>query len=179
MKAKKNNTYKSFEEKANKGNNAAKYLETGKGPDGMPLSAKTRAMYEKIAKRNKNVYLMSPAPFEDDGMRKKGGMMPKYKGGGTVHKDEMGREGHFNPFTKRTRGATSDRAETEGVYPKKYQNKIIGSYNKGSMRQKVGYQEDKIRSNHKYNSVMSLRADAYRAKENNFGIKKPKVKITK
>lgn len=87
MKAKKNNTYKSFEEKANKGNNAAKYLETGKGPDGMPLSAKTRAMYEKIAKRNKNVYLMSPAPFEDDGMRKKGGMMPKYRKGGGLKMD--------------------------------------------------------------------------------------------
>lgn len=76
----------SFEDKANKGNDAAKYLETGKGPDGMPLSAKSRAMYKKIAKENKNVYLMSPAPFEDDGMRKKGGMMPKYKKGGKLGK---------------------------------------------------------------------------------------------
>ena len=77
----------SFEEKANKGNNAAKYLETGKGPDGMPLSKRTRAMYEKIAKRNKNIQMMSPAPFEDDGMRKKGGMMPKYKKGGGLKID--------------------------------------------------------------------------------------------
>ena len=76
----------SFEDKANKGNDAAKYLETGKGPDGMPLSAKSRAMYKKIAKENKNVYLMSPAPFEDDGMREKGGMMPMYKKGGKLGK---------------------------------------------------------------------------------------------
>ena len=77
----------SFEDKANKGNDAAKYLETGKGPDGMPLSSKSRAMYKKIAKENKNVYLMSPAPFEDDGMRKKGGMMPMYKKGGKMKMD--------------------------------------------------------------------------------------------
>ena len=69
----------SFEEKANKGNDAAKYLETGKGPDGMPLSARTRAMYKAIAKKNKNIHLMSPAPFEDDGVRRYGGMMPKKK----------------------------------------------------------------------------------------------------
>ena len=77
----------SFEEKANKGNNAAKYVETGKGPDGMPLSAKTRAMYKAMAKKNKNVQLMSPAPFEDDGVRKKGGMMPTYKKGGKMKMD--------------------------------------------------------------------------------------------
>lgn len=91
MKAKKYNKggglYKKFEEKANKGNDAAKYLETGKGPDGMPLSKKTRDMYKAIAKKNKNVYLMSPAPFEDDGVRKKGGMMPTYKKGGKMKMD--------------------------------------------------------------------------------------------
>lgn len=89
MKAKKkgdNDIYKSFEKKANKGNDAAKYLETGKGPNGFPLTAKTRKMYEQISKKNKNVYLMSPAPFEDDGMRKKGGKMPSYKKGGKLKK---------------------------------------------------------------------------------------------
>ena len=79
--------YEKFEEKANKGNNAAKYLETGKGPDGMPMSEKTRAMYKAIAKKNKNVHLMSPAPFEDDGVRKSGGKMPKYKAGGKMKMD--------------------------------------------------------------------------------------------
>lgn len=77
----------SFEDKANKGNDAARYLETGKGPDGMPMSAKTRAMYTAISKKNKNVHLMSPAPFEDDGVRKKGGMMPTYKKGGKMKMD--------------------------------------------------------------------------------------------
>ena len=104
-----------------------------------------------------------------------------YKGGGKVHTDEMGRRGHFNPFTKRTKGATSDRAETEPNYSKAYQNKIIGSYSRGSKRlslpKTIGYQEDQIRSNHKYNSVMGLRAEAYNANKNKFGIKKPKIKI--
>jgi len=85
--SKKSSLYSSFEEKANKGNNAAKYLETGKGPDGMPMSAKTRAMYMAISKKNKNVHLMSPAPFEDDGVRKKGGMMPTYKKSGKMIMD--------------------------------------------------------------------------------------------
>jgi len=104
-----------------------------------------------------------------------------YKGGGKVHTDEMGRKGHFNPFTKRTKGANADRAETDGTYPKDYQNKIVGSYRKGSKKlslpQTIGYQEDKIRSNHKYNSVMGLRAQAYKANQNNFGIQKPKAKL--
>ncbi len=86
MYAKKNNTYKSFEEKANKGNNAAKALETGKTQDGFPLTAAMRKKLEKVAKENKNVYLMSPAPFEDDGMRKRGGVMPTYKKGGKLGK---------------------------------------------------------------------------------------------
>ena len=81
----------SFEEKANKGNDAAKYVETGKGPDGMPLSAKTRAMYKAMAKKNKNVQLMSPAPFEDDGVRGGGGMMPKYKKGGKMDFNKDGK----------------------------------------------------------------------------------------
>ena len=66
----------SFEDKANKGNDAAKALETGKTKDGFPLTAAMRKKLEKIAKTNKNIQLMSPAPFEDDGMRKKGGKMP-------------------------------------------------------------------------------------------------------
>lgn len=89
MKAKKkgdNDTYKSFEKKANKGNDAAKALETGKTKDGFPLTAAMRKKLEKVAKKNKNVYLMSPAPFEDDGMRKKGGKMPSYKMGGKMKK---------------------------------------------------------------------------------------------
>ena len=74
----------SFEDKANKGNDAAKALETGKTKDGFPLTAAMRKKLEKIAKENKNIQLMSPAPFEDDGMRKKGGKMPSYKKGGKV-----------------------------------------------------------------------------------------------
>ena len=76
----------SFEEKANMGNDAAKALETGKTKDGFPLTAAMRKKLEKIAKENKNIQLMSPAPFEDDGMRKKGGMMPTYKKGGKLGK---------------------------------------------------------------------------------------------
>jgi hypothetical protein len=170
--------YKEFEEKANKGNNAAKYLETGKGPDGMPLSARTRAMYKAIAKKNKNIHLMSPAPFEDDGVRKKGGKMPKYRKGGPVHTDEMGRKGHFNPFTKKTRGASSRFAPVDTQYPSEYQNKILKPTSRASgYAKKVGYQEEKMRSGFKMDSVLGLRRDAYQSNQNNFGVKKNKVKI--
>ena len=81
----------SFEEKANMGNDAAKALETGKTKDGFPLTAAMRKKLEKIAKENKNIQLMSPAPFEDDGMRKKGGMMPKYKKGGKMDFNKDGK----------------------------------------------------------------------------------------
>ena len=81
----------SFEEKANMGNDAAKALETGKTKDGFPLTAAMRKKLEKIAKTNKNIQLMSPAPFEDDGMRGKGGMMPKYKKGGKMDFNKDGK----------------------------------------------------------------------------------------
>ena len=42
---------------------------------------------------------------------------------------------------------------------------------------KIGVVENKMKRQHKYNSVMGLRADAYTAKANNFGVKKPKVNI--
>lgn len=77
-----------FEEKANMGNDAAKALATGKTKDGFPLTKEMRKKLEKIKKTNQNIYLMSPAPFEDDGMFEAGGggMMPKYKKGGKLGK---------------------------------------------------------------------------------------------
>jgi len=77
-----------FEEKANMGNDAAKALATGKTKDGFPLTKAKRKELEKIKKTNQNIYLMSPAPFEDDGMfeASKGAMIPKYKKGGKLGK---------------------------------------------------------------------------------------------
>ena len=110
-------------------------------------------------------------------MKAKKKALKKYKGGGKVHTDELGRKGHFNPFTKRTKGANKDRSEIDGTYAQDYQNKIVGGYDrKGGYSKKIGYNEERMRSNHKYDSVMGLRADAYKAKANNFGVKKPKVK---
>ena len=87
MKTKKKKSL-TFEEKANMGNDAAKALATGKTKDGFPLTKEMRKKLEKIKKTNQNIYLMSPAPFEDDGMFEAGGggMMPKYKKGGKLGK---------------------------------------------------------------------------------------------
>ena len=68
MKAMKKSGKMTFEEKANMGNDAAKALATGKTKEGFPLTKEMRKKLEKIARTNKNIYLMSPAPFEDDGM---------------------------------------------------------------------------------------------------------------
>ena len=111
-------------------------------------------------------------------MKAKKKALKKYKGGGKIHTDELGRKGHFNPWTKRTKGADKDRSEIDSTYAQDYQNKIVGGYDrKGGYSKKIGYQEERRRSNHKYDSVMGLRAQAYTARENNFGVQKPKPKI--
>ena len=92
-----------------------------------------------------------------------------------VNTDEMGRKGHFNPVTK---SSVYKAGETE--YAKPYQNKTYST--KGQRRQgvrgySVGDAESDMQRRTRYNNVMGLRGQAYIAKENNFGVKKPKVKI--
>ena len=95
-----------------------------------------------------------------------------------AHTDEMGREGHFNPYTKRTKGASSPHASVDTQYPSEYQNKILKPTSRESgYAKKVGYQEEKMRSGFKTESIMGSRADAYQSNKNNFGIKKPKASI--
>jgi hypothetical protein len=94
-----------------------------------------------------------------------------------VNTDEMGREGHFNPYTAQTKASKRPHAAVDSKYTKKYQNKVIESTD-GGRAEKIGYQEDRMHRTHKSNAVMGLRADAYTAEENNFGIKKPQVNIT-
>ncbi len=84
--------------------------------------------------------------------------------------DEMGREGHFNPYTKKTKGSKSPYASIDSQYTEKYQNKTVG-------REKVGYKEERMRSNSKRDNVIGLRAEAYKNNENKFGVKKPKANI--
>lgn len=102
-----------------------------------------------------------------------------------VNTDEMGREGHFNPRTKRTRGDRNARASYESEYAKDYQNVTQFNKNTGTHK-KIGYKEGEMRSKFKRDTVMGLRKDAYMARDgrtgygqtkNNFGVKKPKVKI--
>jgi len=96
-----------------------------------------------------------------------------------AHTDEMGRKGHFNPTTARTKGdRLNSRSDTESTYPNKYQNAIVKpSSRERGYAKKVGYQEDNMRRTHKYDTIISGRANAYTVKENNFGIKKPKASI--
>ena len=94
-----------------------------------------------------------------------------------VNTDEMGREGHFNPYTAQTKASKRPHAAVDSKYTKKYQNKVIESTD-GGRAEKIGYQEDRMRRTHKSNAVMGLRADAYKANANNFGVKKPEVNIT-
>ncbi len=96
-----------------------------------------------------------------------------------AHTDEMGREGHFNPYTKRTKGSRSSYAPIDSEYSEKYQNKIVGGSTRDSsgVPGKIGYKEERRKSNFKRDNVMGLRAEAYQNKANNFGVKKPKAKI--
>ena len=93
-----------------------------------------------------------------------------------VNTDEMGREGHFNPYTAQTKASKRPHAAVDSKYTKKYQNKVIEPTD--GRAEKIGYKEDRMRRTHKSDAVMGLRGEAYTAKADNFGIKKPKVNIT-
>lgn len=95
-----------------------------------------------------------------------------------AHTDEMGRKGHFNPMSKSTKGSRRNRAEVDSNYSKDYQNEIVGKYDrKGGYSKKVGYQEEGMRRSHKYDNVIGLRGEAYKARENKFGVEKPEANI--
>lgn len=138
---------------------------------------------KKVPGKNKGLSKLPTAVRNKMGYMKKGGKV--YQAGGKVKKstantDELGREGHFNPMSKSTKGSYRDRAEVDSNYSKDYQNEIVGKYDrKGGYSKKVGYQEEGMRRNHKYDNVMGLRAEAYKARENKFGVEKPKAKVMK
>ena len=92
--------------------------------------------------------------------------------------DEMGREGHFNPYTKKTKGSGRAHAPIDSNYTEKYQNATVKPTSiESGYSKKVGYQEERMRSNSKRDNVMGLRAEAYKNNENKFGVKKPKANI--
>ena len=75
--------------------------------------------------------------------------------------------------------------ETIGQIFKRYRedanlsiDKVIESTD-GGRAEKIGYQEDRMHRTHKRDAIMGLRADAYTANANNFGVKKPQVKKLK
>jgi len=91
-----------------------------------------------------------------------------------VNTDETGRKGSFNISTK-------DGIKLgETNYSQPYQNKELSfkSQKKRGIRgYTIGDQETDMHRKHRYNTVTGMRAEAYMAKENNFGVKKPKVNI--
>lgn len=185
---------------ANTTNRLAKQAATGLKPNGFPMKPKNRKAlqkdvdqrkaYEQKAKPNYRYVGTSlpggPAPFEDDAMPKaKKGMkaVKKYQKGGKVKKSykktslsTKDQEGSFSARTKRTKSANSPFASIDSEYTQKYQNKIVG---KGGTAKRIGYQEERMRSRDKFDKVMGLRAEAYQARENKFGTKKPKAKVMK
>jgi hypothetical protein len=107
----------------------------------------------------------------------------KYQGGGKVKKSykkttlsTKDKDGQFSARTKRTKGARSPYARYDSEYSKKYQNEMVG---RGFDSQRIGYQEERMRSKDKFDKSMGLRAEAYQARENKFGVKKPKAKVMK
>ena len=95
-----------------------------------------------------------------------------------AHTDEMGRKGHFNPSTKKTKGSRRAHAHVDSQYTEKYQNAIVKPTSiESGYSKKVGYQEERMRSNSKRDNVMGLRAEAYQNNKNKFGVKKPKASI--
>ena len=91
-----------------------------------------------------------------------------------VNTDEMGRKGHFNPFTKD--GVKLGKTD----YSQPYQNKELSlkSQKKRGIRgYTMGDQEKEMKSKFRRDNVIGMRAEAFTAKENKFGIKKPKVNI--
>jgi len=92
--------------------------------------------------------------------------------------DEISREKQFNPMTEFAphydrRGTESETAK----YGRKYQNVIIEPTTSRGYPKKIGYMEEGMRADHKFDSVMSSRASGRKVRGNNFGIKKPKVNI--
>ncbi len=65
-------------------------------------------------------------------------------------------------------------------YGKEYQNVYVrntsGDISKG-VGASIGDKEHTMRRKNKTSNVMGLRAEAYKARENGFGVKKPKVSI--
>ena len=108
-------------------------------------------------------------------VKKKKPAAKKAKKAKKVNTDEMGREGHFNPTTARTKRAFNNYANRESEFSEPYQNQLVRG--KGKAVKKIGVVENKMKRQHKYNSVMGLRAEAYTANANKFGVKKPKVNI--
>ena len=97
--------------------------------------------------------------------------------GKVVNTDELGRKGSFNPYEKRTAGENKFSSRVDSDYSKDYQNKVVGKYTKTTLPEQIGHQEKTRRRKHRADNVMGLRAEAYQARENNFGVKKPKAKI--
>ena len=91
-----------------------------------------------------------------------------------VNTDEMGRKGSFNISTE----DGIKLGETD--YSQPYQNKELSfkSQKKRGIRgYTIGDQETEMKSKFRRDNVIGMRAEAYMAKENNFGVKKPKVNI--
>jgi len=137
-------------------------MKKGIGPRGLGAPKSAAKMYGK-----------SPAKQTGDGKKP------------IVHTDEMGRKGHFNPYTKDSKSMggqhrTHPRNAGRTEYSKDYQNVFIrntsGDRSKG-IGASIGDNEHTMKRKHKFNNVMEMRRNAYDSHQSNFGVKKPKVNI--
>jgi hypothetical protein len=99
--------------------------------------------------------------------------------------NEFGEKGQFNPYTEDSKSMggqhrTHPRNAGRTKYGKEHQNVYVrntsGDISKG-VGASIGDKEHTMRRKNKTSNVMGLRAEAYKARENGFGVKKPKVSI--
>ena len=162
------------------------YLEIRKDADRMKKEMQKKGMSEAEINKKLDAYMekaMKQAQYSGKSMQS-GGTVKKKKT--TVNTDELGRKGSFNPYTKDVKSMsgknrTSFRNAGKTDYSEKYQNKWVRTTKdpRVSRGSTIGDQEHTMHRRHKVDSVMGLRAEAYKNRENKFGVKKPAAKVMK
>jgi len=156
------------------------YLEIRKDADRMKKEMQKKGMSEAEINKKLDAYMekaMKQAQYSGKSMQS-GGTVKKKKT--TVNTDELGRKGSFNPYTKLTKGSRRSYSQVDSEYPEDYKNKVVGPTSRESgYAKKIGYQEQRMRGADRADKVMGLRAEAYKNRENKFGVKKPAAKVMK
>ena len=99
--------------------------------------------------------------------------------------NEFGEKGQFNQYTKDSKSMggqhrTHPRNAGKTKYDKEYQNVYVENSSRDISKgigASIGDMEHTRRRKNKTSNVMGQRAEAYKARENKFGVKKPKANI--